>query len=166
MKMRGILFFTGIALFVAWMVTRIVMGVQLDQQFTGHLKRAADANQIELAEREMNTAVSYLERNNLTTGYTSIMWQTPDEDIEFFYKNLKGSYDELASTPDTASNLEVSNQLIKLRETLLDHGKESDSVTCPDGLSVYPANTLFMLWGLSSLLLIAFSALSFIIEEL
>ena len=105
----------GAVLFLAWMITRIVSGIHLQQDFTGHLKRASDANRIELAEQELGTAVKYLEDNNLTSGYTSILWQTPDEDIKFFYDNLKGAHEELKSIPDTVSLLESSNQLIKLR---------------------------------------------------
>lgn len=165
--MRGILFFIGITLFLGWATTRIIMGIQLNQQFTGHLKRAADANQIELAEQELGVAVKYLEDHKLTSGYTSIAWQTPDEDMGFFYSNLKSAHEELVQMSDTTvSNLESSNQLIKLRETLLDSGEKSDKITCPDGLSIYPANTVFMLWCLLSMILIFGPAASFLINEL
>jgi tetrahydromethanopterin S-methyltransferase subunit F len=165
--MRGFLFFTGVALFLGWMTTRIVLGIQLNQQFTGHLKRAADANQIELAAQELGVAVKYLEDNNLTSGYTSIVWQTPDEDLGFFYTNLKSAHGELVQMSDTTvSNLESSNQLIKLRETLLDSGEKSDSITCPDGLSIYPYNTLFMIWLLFSLILMAGPGISFVVSDL
>jgi hypothetical protein len=163
---RTITMALGAVLFLTWMTTRIVSGIQLQQDFTGHLKRAADANRIELAEQELGTAVKYLEDNNLTSGYTSIVWQTPDEDIKFFYDNLKGAHEELKSIPDTVSLLESSNQLIKLRETLMDAGEKGSDVTCPDGLSIYPNNTFYMLWAILSLIFMIVPAAGFIIDEM
>jgi hypothetical protein len=163
---RTLTIVVGVVLFLAWMITRIVAGIQLEQNFTGHLKRAADANRIELAEQEIGTAVKYLEDNNLTSGYTSILWKTPNEDIGFFYDNLKGAHNELKSIPDTVSLLESSNQLIKLRETLMDAGEKESGVTCPDGLSIYPNNTFYMLWVLLSLLFMVIPVVSLIIDDI
>ena len=87
-----------------------------------------------------------LEANNLTSGYTSVMWETPDEDIGFWYQNLKASQQELQKL-NSDSALERTNVLMKLRETLLDDG-EKTKVTIPKGLSVYPYN---LRWGLLSL---------------
>jgi hypothetical protein len=98
-------------------------------------------NTIELANQELTKALDYLEANNLTSGYTSIIWQTPDEDIEFWYKNLKASQNELQKLVSNSA-LERTNVLIKLRETLLDVG-EKTKVTVPKGLAVYPNNTLW-----------------------
>lgn len=120
---------------------RISKKVAFKQNVSGYLKRAADANTIELAEEELTKAITYLEAENLTSGYTSILWQTPDEDIDFWYRNLKASQQEL-QTLESESALEKTNVLIKLRETLLDTG-ESTKVTVPDGLSVYPNNKMW-----------------------
>ena len=43
-----------------------------------------------------------------------------------------------------ASQLEKSNVLMKLRETLIDNGENGDNLTVPDGLSRYPNN---LMWG-------------------
>lgn len=129
---------------------RISKKVVFEQNVTGYLKRAADANTIELAQEELTKALDYLEANELTSGYTSIFWETPDEDIDFWYRNLKASQHEL-QTLKSESALERTNVLIKLRETLVDTG-ESTKVTVPDGLSVYPNNSL---WAALMLLAIA-----------
>lgn len=134
-----------------------VLGVKLNQNCLGHLKRAADASTIETAELELGIALDYLEKENLTSGYTSILWKTPDEDIKFWYDNIKASKNELISLPKNSSNMEKSNMLIKLRETLLDHGdKGSESITCPDGLSRYPNNSIFAILILSLMVPLAF----------
>jgi len=121
---------------------RISKKIQFKQNVSGYLKRAADASTIEIANEELTKVITYLEANNLTSGYTSMMWETPNEDIGFWYKNLKASQNELQNLK-SESALERTNVLIKLRETLLDTGKKT-KVTIPKGLAVYPDNKL---WG-------------------
>ncbi|MGH1435133.1 MAG: hypothetical protein ACRBG0_11805 [Lewinella sp.] len=125
---------------------RISKGVTFKQNVSGYLKRAADANTIDMANAELTKVINYLEANNLTSGYTSVMWETPDEDIGFWYQNLKASQQEL-ETLNSDSALERTNVLMKLRETLLDTG-EKTKVTIPKGLSVYPDN---LFWGILTL---------------
>ena len=120
---------------------RIAKKIQFEQNVTGYLKHAGDANTIDLAEEELTKVVNFLEANNMTKGYTSIIWETPDEDIGFWYRNLKASQQELQNLEATTP-LERTNVLIKLRETLLDQG-EKTHVTVPDGLAVYPNNALW-----------------------
>ncbi len=135
---------------------RINKSVIFKQNISGYLKRAADANTVELAKGELAKVIDYLEENNLTSGYTSVVWKTPDRDIEFWYKNLKASYEELEKiNPDSENTLERTNMLIKLRETLLDQGEKNEKVTVPDGLSVYPNNKLW-----AGLMVLAFLLLS------
>lgn len=128
--------------FVALGVGRVWKSVQFDRHCEGRLKRAADANTIPIARKELDDAIRYLEETRRTEGYTSIIYQTPDEDVGFWYGNLKASSDELrrAEARKDMPQLESSNLLMKLRETLLDHGKEGTTVTVPMGISIYPAN--------------------------
>lgn len=121
---------------------RISKKIQFKQNVSGYLKRAADASTIEIANEELTKVITYLETNNLTSGSTSMIWETPNEDIGFWYKNLKASQNELQNLK-SESALERTNVLIKLRETLLDTGKRT-KVTVPKGLAVYPNNKL---WG-------------------
>lgn len=131
------------------LATTITKSILLKQNCTGYLKRAADANTVEIAKEQLQKSIHYLEENNLTKGYTSILWQTPDEDIEYWYKNLKASEKELIKVDSTAASMEKTNLLMKLRETLLDNGKEGDKLTVPGGLSRYPNNGI---WGILILL--------------
>lgn len=93
---QGIIFLIGLLLMVGYLGTRAVKSVQFNQNCGGYLKRAADANTVETAKEELSKAISYIEANNLTQGYTSVMWQTPNEDLGFWYKNLKSSETELS----------------------------------------------------------------------
>lgn len=94
-------------------------------------------------------AVKYIEDHNLTDGYTSVMWRTEDENVGYWYTNIKACTHELKQGID-GSQLEKANLLMKVRETLTDNGEIGTVLTIPDGISVYPYN---LLWGI--LLIIA-----------
>ena len=125
----------------------------MKQNLTGYLKRAADANNIELAASQLQTSIDYIEKNKLTTGYTSVLYKTPDEDLGFWYNNLKASKAELDKTINS-STLEKTNLLLKLRETLLDEGEKGSHITYPKGIDIFPNNKLIAVLFLISLLFI------------
>lgn len=150
--------------FLIWGSQRIYHAIVLEQNLVGHLKRAANANTVPLALREMSLVVNYLEEHEMTSGYTSIIYRTPDEDLGFFYDNMKSSLEELESVNPEASQLETSNVLMKLRETLVDSG-QSTSVTFPDGLSVFPDNARYAIVG-TLFSLLALSGIIWFVREL
>ena len=152
-KFTGVMIILVLCLpFLGWMTTRVVQDVLFDRNIGGHLKRAADANTIELAEKELAGVIAYLEQMGMTSGYTSIFWRTPDEDIGFWYQNLKASLGELHKVSKEATQLEKSNILIKLRETLVDHG-QSLSVTVPQGASIFPSNMGYFWWSTAGIVI-------------
>mgnify|MGYP001564772087 CR=1 FL=1 len=155
----------GVVLLLVWAGIRIVAGIQFDQQCEGYLKRAADANTVELARVELARAVAYAQQNQLTTGYTSIIYRTPGEDVGFWYANLAASLLELESVGPDATQLERSNVLMKLRETLLDGGDHGPSVTIPTGISVFPRNSQYALFGTLALLLMSGGIVALVIED-
>lgn len=124
----------------------IVNRIELEQSCLGRLKRAANANSTELAKEELFHALNYMEDNNLTTGYTSVFYKTPDEDIGYWYRNIKTAWADINNLPENSSQMEQSNVLMKLRETLLDHGEKGDKLVYPKGLVFYPNN---LLWGIA-----------------
>ena len=111
-KMLAIIFTLA---FCAWMTARIVKAVQFDMNCTQYLKRAADANSVELAKKELEKAIYYAEMNNLTEGVTSIFLYQPSNDIGYWYKNMTVAYSELEKLPENATSLEKTNILMKLR---------------------------------------------------
>jgi hypothetical protein len=99
-----------------------------------YLKLAADANSIELAEKHLASAISYLEKEGLTTGHTKIIHYYPSNDIGLWYENLKSAQTQLRDIQSREyTELEESNMLMKLRETILD---SDNSVTHPIGISM------------------------------
>ena len=134
-----ITFIASIAIFVMILVKSIIFNINCGD----YLKRAADSNTVELAADNLKIALDYMEANGMTTGYTSVVWKSPDEDVAFWYTNIKQSYEELISLDENATNLEKTNLLMKLRETLLDQQEKGESLTVPNAISCFPNNTLW-----------------------
>ena len=130
-----------------------VKSIKFDQNCGGYLKQAADANSVELAEQRLNLAIDYIEEHNLTSGYTSVLWNTEDENIEYWYNNLKQCQKELAATKNN-STLENTNVLMKLRESLTDSDRNGTSLTIPFGISRYPHNLLYAILNTISIIII------------
>lgn len=124
----------------------IVKTIQFDQNCGGYLKQTADANTAEIALERITKAIKYIERKHLTNGYTSILYETEDENVGFWYQNIKACQKELEACMD-GSQLEKSNVLMKVRESLTD----DTQLTIPLGISRYPDNTEWMIFGLISL---------------
>lgn len=137
--------FISIIVFILALISPIlttIKSIQFDQKCGGYLKQAADANSVELAEKQLNLAIDYIEQHELTSGYTSVLWNTEDENIEYWYNNLKQCQKELAATKDN-STLENTNVLMKLRESLTDVDQNGTTLTIPYGISRYPNNLLY-----------------------
>lgn len=150
----GNIFMFSLALisFLIFAGVRIYKGVVFNINCTGYLSRAANANTVDLASAELSTAIDYLKQQKLTEGYTSIFWRSPSEDIGWWFNNLETSLHELKSLPQESSQLERTNVLMKLRETLQDHGSEgSSTVVVPQGITIYPANETYFWWCALSL---------------
>lgn len=113
----------------------------------GYIKQAADANTVELAIERLDKAIAYAEKNNLTYGYTSVFYTTESDNIGFWYQNMKACREELNNCLES-SQLEKTNVLLKVRESLTDDGEKGVSVTTPNGISRYPYNLLLgvLMW--------------------
>ena len=126
----------------------IVKTTKMSANCISYLKMAANANSVQLAEKHLSKSIEYLENNNLTNGYTEIFVYKPTNDIKLWYENLVSAQQQLQdlNSKEELSELEESNALMKLRETLLDSGKRED-VTHPVLISFYP-NTISWFWSL------------------
>lgn len=153
-------FFIVISIIVLLIMPTIitVKYIQFSQNCGGYLKQAADANSVELAIDRLNIAIDYIEENNLTSGYTSVIYRTEDENVGFWYKNIVTCRDELLSCIN-GTQFEQTNTLMKVRESLIDNGEKGDTLTIPSGISRYPNNL-----GYAILLIVGFilSAIIFV----
>jgi hypothetical protein len=123
----------------------VVRGIIFNKNCAGYLKQAADANTVELSLERITKAIEYAENNGLTYGYTSIIYKTEEDNVEFWYKNLKACQKELEEAFN-GTQLEKSNVLMKVRESLTDNRQQGTSLTLPNGISRYPYNTLFAIF--------------------
>lgn len=128
----------------------VTKSIQFKRGCSGHLKRAAAANTIQLAEIELAQAVGYVETNQLSSGDTSVLYSLPENELDFWYENLKASLAELQATCADADRLSVSNQLIKLRETIMDRGEKRSRVTVPPNAFVFPHQVVYRGLGLAA----------------
>lgn len=140
----------------------ILFFIKLDfyQNCSGRLERAANANTVEIAISELNAAINYVENHDYTNGYTSVIYKTPDEDVEYWYNNIYASREELMNLPDSTTTLEKTNALMKLRETLTDNDEGKTIVVYPSGLAFYPHN---LLWGIFKTIVIISLIIHFIL---
>lgn len=127
----------------------IVKSITMDVNCIDYFELAADANSVHLAEKYLTQGIKYLEENNLTSGFTKIIIYKPTNDIEFWYENLKSAQAQLQelSQKEDLTELEESNALMKLRETLLGPGV---GVTHPQMISFYP-NESGWFWSMISI---------------
>jgi hypothetical protein len=130
---------------VALLLPAILFSIFFDIGCGDIMVRAGNANTVETAIVEMSAVVQYLESENLTKGYTSVFYNTPDEDIAYFYENMKSSLAELKNIKQDATSLEKSNMLMKLRETLIVITGKGSALDIPEGISRYPYNFATML---------------------
>jgi len=130
---------------------RFYVGFMWDVNCGQHLKRAADANTVEMARDELGNALKYLEDHKTTEGYTTILtplWLPPNEDVGFWFRNLKASHTELCKVGPTTTQEERGVVLLKLRQTLLDHtGQRGEKITAPSGIAFFPYNLSWFLCG-------------------
>lgn len=133
-----------------WAGARIVAAVQFELGCASFMKRAAGANTVELAKEELGKAINFARENNLTEGTVSIFLRNPSNDMGFWYRNMNAAHEELVTMPEDASQLERTNVLMKLRESLTDNTDGSSSVIVPSGISIYPHNVAYFWWSVIS----------------
>jgi len=146
--------------FATWAIIRVCCYILFSINCGDHMERAGTANSIDLAKTELRYVVDYAKSHNLTDGYTSVLYNRPTEDIAFWFNNMQTSLNELENVKPTATELEKSNILIKLRETV--HSKDN-SAHYPWGLEIYPHNIAMAIFGFISLIL-SFIGLHFLHE--
>lgn len=151
MRSRIVLFSIFLLACCVMPVSTIVMNVEFRQECSGYLKQAADANSVEIALNRIDKALKYMEANGLTQGYTSVFYRTEDENVGFWYQNIKACKKELASCINSTP-LEKTNVLMKVRESLTDQGNNGTVLTIPSGISRYPNNALYATLTIISLI--------------
>lgn len=107
---------------------------------SGHIKRAATASTVPIAREELGKALEGARQRDWDYGRTSEFMTLPEYDIGYWYQNLTAAYDELAlADSPSVSQLEKTNVLLKLRETLTERdNKGNTSAALPEMLYAMP----------------------------
>ena len=129
---------------VMFLIFSWLRDIYFDINCSAYLSRAAQSSTTEMASTELGHALDYLEENRLTHGNTGLIFNGPENDIGFWYNNLKASRQEMMDLPKTSSQLERTNILLKLRETIT-HSR-------PEGLAFYPGRWGYVIGGVLSVL--------------
>ena len=142
----------------------VVKNVQFNQECKGYLRQCSNASSVELALERLDLAIRYVERNDLTSGYTSILWKTESDNIGYWYDNLMTCRKELKKAVNS-SQLEQTNTLLKIRESLTENGEKGEYIVLPEGIVKYPHNLLYAILLWVSLGFILIGACYCIIED-
>lgn len=145
--MKKVLLVLLIATLVSWLGIRMFAWIQFERNCDGYLKNAAVANSVPLAKQELEKALEYIEKAGLTSGYTSAFYNTPNDDIGFWYNKLKAAQEELNQVNPNASQLEKNKALINLQKAILESPRPGVDDAAPRGISIYPYNLLMALFG-------------------
>ena len=134
----------------------IIKVINFEAECINYFELAADANNVILAEKYLTKGIEYLENHNLTSGYTKIFIYKPINDFGIWYENLKAAQAQVQelATKEELTDLEESNCLMKLRETLLD---SEGYVNHPILISFHPNSTSYF-WKLSLIWLLYIAA--------
>jgi len=132
----------------------IVRNIQFDIGCGGYLKSSADACTVDLAKGELDTAIKYLDEHKLNYGYSHLIIKNRQVDVGYWYSRLVAARNDLDTITGEASNLEKSNMLMKLRETLCDEGERGTKVTLPPHIELFPYQWVICISAVLSLFVI------------
>ena len=76
--------------FFTWAGARIVKAHLFNVECKQYIKRAADANTVELAKEELSKAISYADEKGLTNGVVSIFLHQPKNDLSYCHNEAMG----------------------------------------------------------------------------
>lgn len=153
-------FFLSLVLLAFAAITPIVYEVEraiFNQKCGSYLEQAANASDPELAIRSLNVAIAYAEEHGIVDGYTSILWKTEDENVGFWFDNLKAHQKNL-SNAIKGSEAEKNTAMINLKASLLRYTEDGTKLVVPEGIHVFPHNRLFAVLNFLSFLIACYVA--------
>ncbi len=123
------------------------------------LKNSVYTDSITLTKTELSYAISYLEEKDLTHGRVSIITQDINNDIGYFYENLKEQYMLLVEAENKNLNDREQEDVLKIYRKNICNNFGSPKI--PNGITIYPYNIAFFWWSIISIILFIISFASF-----
>ncbi|MDP2930544.1 MAG: hypothetical protein Q8N56_02990 [bacterium] len=153
----------GVSLVVVAVISLIIWGGylglarwQFNKNCGDYLKLAGDAPTVERADGFLEKAIAYIEKTNMVSGNSSIIFKKPTNDVGIWYAQIKAAKEtteKIIVRGEGVSQLERDNALMKIRETVLDQGERGTMVTTPDWISLFPYQLFkVILWPILSVL--------------
>lgn len=133
--------------FFGWWITRIVESVKFDNNCTYHINQALGSSRStdepKYAANEIDIAINYIDTHNLAYGVTSIVDKSSSEDLSIWHTSLTKKQTYLHELAE-----ESPESITKYKDYVVARNLySSGGLSIPDGISVYPHNTLFCVWG-------------------
>ena len=155
--MRAFLAGAGTAAVIIMAIVSIMRWNDFKSNCGDYLKLAGDAPTVARAYNYLDLAVTHMERKRLTSGNSAYLFHTPKNDVGVWYDQVKGARETAASILErlrtdsgSVTQLEQDNALMKIREVVLDEGKDGTKVTAPDNIARFPNQWAFLvLWTIS-----------------
>lgn len=143
----------GTVSFIMVSVLSIIFWYSFVKNCEDYLKLAGDAPNVVRADEFLGQALDYIEKENLTSGNSAYIFHTPKNDVGIWYEQIKGAKETTAAllkkakeNPESVSQLEQDNALMKIREVVLDSSKSGTKVTLPDAIAWFPYQWGMLVW--------------------
>lgn len=135
----------------AWAGVRLYRSAEFDRNCQERLAKATIALYTADAKQDLGQALSYLQARGIngTSGHTSIFGATQDTDVGVWYCKVEQARETLEKPTSTNTGYLLS----RVREHLTERdGKGGSKLATPTGISVYPHNQLYALWGVAGVI--------------
>lgn len=163
--MRFVCLLVSLIMLIVLVITVCLKEVNFNWGCGDYLSRACNASTPELAAANLDQALAYMQAHDMTSGNTGVIWKQPANDVGYWYRNVLAVRDEVGTLSPSASPLERSNVLMKLRESLSDGGPRGQTLAAPSLIAWWPHNTAIVLWGWVAILLLAGSFITILIKD-
>lgn len=141
--LNTILIIVFIISIIAFIVTLSVKEYDFKFGCQAYIDRAIVASDLDVAQAELGKAIDYMEQHSLTEGIVSIILKNPKNDIGYWYNTIKDTHRQIMEFPRDATQLEKSNFMMRVRESI-------EGLSTPSWIFLYPHNTLWLVWGIIS----------------
>lgn len=151
-----IVLFLSILTFAAWGVSRIHAGQQFANRYESNVLAAHNTDDMTKAHKYIKRAREYLEGQGNTKGYTSCLYESPDEDVSELYdavKDVESSLEKAVkggdNPTDSAWRKWLERKGLVAKKDPKDAECKTYKVEIPSGISVHPYNSHYSLaaWG-------------------
>ena len=146
----GLFAIASLLSFAGWGMARVYFALAYDSDCDGLIRQAAQAADTRIALNYLSDAVNFMQNDGFTSGSTHISWlEKPDsaEDLGRWFGKLKLWQARLSADADPRLIEQMKTDLVSPD----DEDGDDFVVRSPAGISVFPHNSAFAIWGFVSM---------------